>query len=122
VSDAVLIAGVAAAASVSGAVFTAAMASWSTRKTAGDANRIEGVEVAVGGMEKLVAAQDKRIGSLEREVEIVKGALLDEQQQHAATRELLRIAMRHIRDMLSWLGGDRTAEPPNVPDELTHQL
>ncbi len=58
-------------------------------------------------MEKLVAAQDKRIGALERELQTVKDALMDEQRQHAATRELLRIAMRHIRDMLSWLGSAR---------------
>lgn len=73
-------------------------------------------------MEKLVAAQDKRIGALERELQTVKDALLVEQQQHAATRELLRIAMRHIRDMLSWLVSDRGGDPPAVPDELTHQL
>ena len=88
-------------------------------------------------MEKLVAAQDKRIGALERELQTVKDALMDEQRQHAATRELLRIAMRHIRDMLSWLGSarlgsarlgsarlssDRAADPPPVPEELTHQL
>lgn len=94
-----------------------------------DANRIDEIEMVLSGMEKLaaaqdarIAAQDIRIAALERELATVKDALLVEQQQHAATRELLRIAMRHIRDMLSWLGSDRGMEPPAVPDELTHQL
>lgn len=109
---------IAAVAAVVSAIITAVLA----RRTGAATNRVDAVEVTVTGMEKLVAAQDKRIGSLERELVTVKDALLVEQQQHAATRELLRIAMRHIRDMLSWLGSDRGSEPPAVPDELTHQL
>lgn len=117
-SEPVVTTAIAAIAAVISAIITAVLA----RRTGAATNRVDAVEVTVTGMEKLVAAQDKRIGSLERELATVKDALLVEQQQHAATRELLRIAMRHIRDMLSWLGSDRAAAPPAVPDELTHQL
>lgn len=113
-----MIAAVSAVSALAAAVVSALIA----RRSAGDANRIDAFEASLAGMEKVAAAQDKRIGALERELETVKGALLVEQQQHSATRELLRIAMRHIRDMLSWLGGDRNVAPPTVPDELMHQL
>ena len=117
-SDAVVIAAVSAVSAVIAAITTGLFA----RRSAGDANRIDAFAASLAGMEKLVSSQDKRIDTLERELETMKGALEREQQQHAATRELLRIAIRHIRDMLSWLGGDRAAAPPPVPDELTHQL
>lgn len=117
-SEPVVTTAIAAFAAVISAVITAVLA----RRTGAANTRVDAVEVTVNGMEKLVDAQDKRISGLERELVTVKDALLVEQQQHAATRELLRIAMRHIRDMLSWLGSGRGTEPPAVPDELTHQL
>lgn len=117
-SDTVLGAGVAAVSAVIAAVVTG----WAARRGAADANRVDAFEASVTGLEKLVAAQDVRITALERELSTVKAALLVEQQQHSGTRELLRIAMRHIRDMLAWVGGDRSSPPPRVPDELTHQL
>lgn len=117
-SEPVITAAVSAAAAIIAATIAAVLA----RRTGVDNNRVDAVEVAVGGMEKLVDAQEHRIGALERELQTVKDALMVEQQQHASTRELLRIAMRHIRDMLSWLGSDRGSAPPAVPDELTHQL
>lgn len=131
-SDAVLVAGVTSATSVITGI-VAALTAWRASRAASRsskaANRIEEIEVALSGMEKLTAAQDRRIAAqdlriaaLEQELQTVKTALVAEQQQHAETRELLRIAMRHIRDMLSWLGSDRGSEPPAVPDELTHQL
>lgn len=117
-SEPVITTVIAALAAVISAVITAMLA----RRTGVDNNRVDAVEATVNGMEKLNEALDKRIGALERELATVKDALLKEQEQHAATRELLRIALRHIRDMLSWLGSDRGAEPPAVPEELTHQL
>lgn len=128
-SDAVVIAGVSAAAALIGAAITSVVGAVYARRSARDATRVNEfeastarLEAAVAGLEKLAAGQDKRISALERELDSVKTSLVAEQQQHAETRELLRIAMRHIRDMLAWVGGDRSSPPPRVPDELTHQL
>ncbi len=117
-SDPVVIAAVSAAVALAAAAITAILG----RRSASEANKIDAFEASLTGLEKVVEAQDTRIASLERELGTVKTALVSEQRQHAETRELLRIAMRHIRDMLSWLGGDRSNDPPAVPDALTHQL
>lgn len=117
-SDPAIVAVVSAVAALAAAVITAVLG----RRSASEANKIDMFEANLNGMEKIVEAQGLRIESLEREVDTVKRALVTEQEQHAATRELLRIAMKHIRDMLSWLGGDRRGAPPEVPDELTHHL
>lgn len=117
-SDPLIIAVVAAVASIGGMTITAVIG----RRNARDANRVDEFEAALAGLKEVIAGLRVRVGDVETELGTVKVALVAEQQQHAATRELLRIAMRHIRDMLSWLGGDRHAAPPTVPDELTHQL
>lgn len=117
-SDPVLGAAIAAVSAVAAAMITA----WLARRQARDNNRIAEIDANLAVMNELNGCLEKRVEALERELATVKDALLKEQEQHAATRELLRIAMRHIRDMLSWLGSDRAGEPPEVPDELTHQL
>lgn len=124
-TDAVIIAGVAAVASVIGAAITAILG----RRNVHDANRVDEFEATIDGMKEIIAglkevltAQGVRLSGVEEELGTVKTALVTEQKQHSETRELLRIALRHIRDMLVWLGGDRDTEPPAVPDELTHQL
>lgn len=110
-SDPAIVAVVSAVAALAAAVVTAVLG----RRSAREANEVNRFEASLAGLET-------RIESLERELQTVKTALVAEQQQHAATRDLLRIAMKHIRDMLSWLGGDRRVAPPDVPDELTHHL
>ncbi len=117
-SDPAVIASVSAAAALAAAVITAILG----RRSSSEANTIDRFEASLAGLKTIVDAQGRRIDDLEQELTTVKSSLVDEQKQHAATRELLRIALRHIRDMLSWLGGDRAADPPIVPDELTHQL
>lgn len=86
-----------------------------SRRSSQEANKVDQFQAITDALEK-------RIEVLERELGTVKTALVDEQTRHGETRELLRVAMKHIRDMLSWLGGNRAAEPPTVPDALTHQL
>lgn len=113
-----IIAAVSAAAAVTAAVITAAIG----RRSASDANKVDIFEASLAGLQSVLEAQDKRIGDLENELGSVKLSLVSEQREHSATRELLRIALKHIRDMIGWLGGDRTADPPAVPDELTHAL
>lgn len=117
-SDTVIIASVSACAAVIAAVVTAVLG----RRNVRDTNRVDEFEAALAGLKEVIAAQGKRLEAVETELGTVKSALVAEQAQHNETRELLRIAMRHIRDMLSWLGGDRKADPPPVPDQLTHQL
>lgn len=117
-NDPLIIAVVAAVASIGGMTITAVI----SRRNARDTNRIDEFEATLAGLKEVIAGLRVRITDVETELGTVKTALVAEQQQHAATRELLRIAMRHIRDMLSWLGGTRVTDPPPVPDELTHQL
>lgn len=117
-SDPTVIAAVSAAAALAAAVITAIVG----RRSATDALKVDVFEASLRGLQSVMEAQDKRIGDLERQLGAVQSALLTEQQEHASTHELLQLALRHIRDMLRWLGGDHTAEPPAVPEELSHQL
>lgn len=117
-SDPAVVAVIAAVSAVVASVVTGILA----RRSAHEANRVDAFEASLAGLESVLKAQGHRIAALELELGTMKTALVQEQQQHASTRELLRIAMKHIRDMLSWLGGDRRTDPPPVPDELTHQL
>jgi hypothetical protein len=118
VSYPAVVAAVSAVAAIAAAVITAILG----RRSASEANRIDAFEASLDGLGKVVEAQDKRIKSLESELGTVKTALVDEQQQHGATRELLRLALKHIRYMRAWLAGDRSGEPPWVPDELNAHL
>jgi septal ring factor EnvC (AmiA/AmiB activator) len=118
VSDTLVIAVVSAVAAVTAATLTAVIG----RRNVRDTTRIDEFQAALAGLKEVIAAQGVRLESLESDLVAVKTALVDERKQHNETRELLRVAMRHIRDMLSWLGGNRADAPPTVPDELTHQL
>lgn len=67
--------------------------------------------VKVDRFEAITNALDKRIYDLESE-------LNNEKEGHRATRELLRIALRHIRAILVWSAGPRDTPLPDPPDEL----
>jgi len=76
----------------------------------------------------IVNALDARIADLEREVQTVKSLLKEEQVAHHRTAALLRVALRHIRDVVAW---DKTrawqevispTPMPAVPDELLGEL
>lgn len=78
--------------------------------------------VRVDRFEAEVAALNIRINDLKDQVAKVEASLATEKTEHRATSRRLRLALRYIRDMLSWLGGDRAAEPPSVPIELADEL
>jgi len=76
----------------------------------------------------IVNALDFRIADLERETQAVKILLKEEQAEHRRTAALLRIALRHIRDVVAW---DKTrawheatspTPMPALPDELLGEL
>jgi hypothetical protein len=60
-----------------------------------------------------------RVMKLEDEIQTVEKNLEREQEEHSRTRELLRISLRHIRDVLEWSAGSRERPIPAVPAELT---
>lgn len=138
-SDPAVIAAVSAAAAIAAAVITAFLSRRSAseaNKIASEANKIAAFETSLDGLSKVVdglskvvdaqgkvvVTQDGRIESLERELGTVKTALVEEQQRHGVTRELFRLALKHIRYMRAWLDTDRSAEPPWVPEELHPHL
>ncbi|PVB27854.1 hypothetical protein D2E92_02035 [Mycobacteroides abscessus] len=63
-----------------------------------------------------------RVTKLEEKLETVEGALEVERDQHSKARDLLRIALRYIRDVLSWGVGDRQHPLPEPPPELFRHL
>lgn len=63
-----------------------------------------------------------RVTKLEEKLETVEGALEVERDQHSKARDLLRIALRYIRDVLSWGVGDRAHPLPEPPSELFRHL
>lgn len=63
-----------------------------------------------------------RVTKLEEKLETVEGALEVERDQHSKARDLLRIALRYIRDVLGWGVGDRIHPLPEPPPELFRHL
>lgn len=78
--------------------------------------------VRVDRFEAEVAALNIRINDLKDQVAKVETSLATERTAHETTQRRLRKALGYIRDMLSWLGGARTTEPPSVPLELADEL
>ncbi len=63
-----------------------------------------------------------RVTDLEVRLETVEGQLNTERQQHSRARELLRVSLRHIRDVIAWGIGDRQRPLPTPPVELFQHL
>lgn len=63
-----------------------------------------------------------RVTALEEKLTSVEGALDKEREQHSLARSLLQIALRYIRDVLSWGVGDRAHPLPEPPPELFRHL
>lgn len=93
------------------AVIVGIITAITARRSSREANEIDRFEA-------LIAALDKRVDSLERELESVKKALDAEQRGHADTRGLFHVATALVRQWMSWADGDRTTTPPTVPPGL----
>lgn len=106
-----MIAVIAAIAAIVGAVLS--------RRSASESNAVSEFKETIAGMKALQERQDERIGALELELTTVKTAWAEEQRGHRTTRGLFRVATRHIRDLMAWLDGERFAEPPSVPEQLS---
>lgn len=63
----------------------------------------------------------QRLASVEAKVQTLEGTLSDERKEHSRTKELLRTALRHIREVTAWAAGPRIAEPPAAPAELVKE-
>lgn len=97
------------------ALIAAILTSWLGRMSSKEANEIDKFEAITNALEK-------RIESLERDLGKMKDALSSEQGDHEHTRTRLRISLHHIRETRSWLAGDRSEAPPQVPPELVAEL
>ncbi|MGB5794442.1 MAG: hypothetical protein WBH51_01470 [Mycolicibacter algericus] len=64
----------------------------------------------------------QRVTTLEGKVSTLEAALDSEKGEHSKTRDLLRLALRHIRDILAWGAGDRTGPLPDPPEGILHEL
>jgi len=60
----------------------------------------------------------KRVGDLETKLGSVEVQLDTEKEQHRKTRNLLRTALGHIRDVVAWGAGARTTALPAPPADL----
>lgn len=90
----------------------AIIASGQSRNSARDANSVDRFEA-------LTRAHEGRISELEREVGLVKTALLEERQEHHKTRALLRLSLRYCRELSATWGQPTMPTPPDgLADEL----
>lgn len=64
----------------------------------------------------------KRVTDLETSLTRVEQSLKDEQLNHERTRNLFRLALRHIRDVVTWGASERDKPLPVPPAELTSEM
>lgn len=64
----------------------------------------------------------QRLASVEAKVETLESTLNEERTEHSRTRDVLRVALRHIRDVVAWGAGPRLTELPPPPAELVKEL
>lgn len=72
--------------------------------------------------EAIISALELRVSGLERELGTVKQSLIDEQAAHRRTQEGFRLALRYIRELITWARGSRAAPMPSAPAELETEL
>ena len=72
--------------------------------------------------EAIIMAHGRRITDLEKELGIVKRALISEQLAHRRTQDGLRSALRYIRELITWARGTQTMPMPSPPAELESEL
>lgn len=74
--------------------------------------------VEIDRFEAITTAFEIRINDLEESLKGLKTDLGTEKVEHNETRELLRIALRHIRAVIIWSAGPQTEPVPYPPSEL----
>lgn len=97
------------------ALVTGTFASLRQHRAAREANSIDRFEA-------FVRALEGRVSDLERELGIVKRALVTEQAAHRRTQDALRLALRYIRELVGWARGAQDAPMPQPPPELEAEL
>jgi|SRR5690606_6837801 len=64
----------------------------------------------------------RRVTDLETSLARVEKSLQLERENHERTRNLLRLALRHIRDVLTWGASERNDPLPDPPNELISEM
>lgn len=93
----------------------AAVTHFLSRKNADRAMKVSEFKVITDEWNELHGALKERLDALER-------SLITEREEHSATRRLLTVALRHIRDIVAWGAGDRRGPMPEPPAELMRQI
>lgn len=90
--------------------------------TAALTHHSQGKAVEVDRFEAITKALEGRIKDLEDSLRELKEELKGEREEHHETRELLRIALRHIRAVIVWAAGPQTEPLPLPPHELLDHI
>lgn len=64
----------------------------------------------------------ERLTKVEARVDTLEGELSEERKGHGLTREMLRVALRFIHDVVAWAAGPRITEPPAPPADLMREI
>jgi len=64
----------------------------------------------------------ERLAKVETRLDTVERERDAERQEHGFTKEMLRSALRWIREALAWAAGPRLTEFPPAPPELMKEL
>lgn len=64
----------------------------------------------------------ERLTQVEARVDSLEKELDNERSAHGLTKDILRSALRHIREFTAWLNGPRHSEAPATPAELLKEL
>lgn len=96
-------------------VLTAAITAWLQGRTTRRTVKVDEFKAITDEWNELHNALKERVGTLEI-------SLQGEQNAHEETRSLLRVALRHIRDVVAWSVGDRKTAIPEPPKELMEKV
>jgi len=72
--------------------------------------------------EAIVKALEARVDDLEKTLAKIEQALVTEQAAHRQTHELLRLALRYIRELVTWARTDQRVPMPPAPADLEADL
>lgn len=92
-------------------VLTAAVTTAMTKGLSKRSVKVDEFDVITDKWAELHKTLEGRVTELER-------SLGNEEKEHETTRNMLRVALRHIRDVVAWSAGTRLTSIPEPPAEL----
>lgn len=99
-------------------VVAALVGGWVGRRNTKDTVEVDRFEAFTEAYKALA----ERVKTVEEKLDLVEKSLESERTEHQRTRGLLRVALKHIRDVVEWSAGDRHTTIPIPPPELMGQL